>query len=554
MLASKLWLYYHTLRHLKFRQIYWRIWYKFALTRVDLSDCHGLRKAQGRWQPPARRRPSLLNSDTFNFLNQTGRLSEIGWEGLQREKLWRYNQHYFDDLNASDTHTRSGWHQSLLSRWIEENAPGYGTGWEPYPSSLRIVNWVKWQFGGNSLPDRCLRSLAIQTRWLAKRLEWHILGNHLFANAKALVFAGLFFDNSEAQKWLNTGLKIIAQEVPEQVLPDGGNFERSPMYHAIFLEDLLDLINLTDRYPGVIRKEHAEQWRATASKMLKWLAAMCHPDGEIAFFNDAAIGISPSPAEIKDYACRLGIFLQPPTDFKSNFTVTQFSDSGYIRLGSTKAVGLLDVAPIGPDYLPGHAHADSLSFELSLFGQRVLVNGGTSQYGSGAIRIEERSTSAHNTVEVNGENSSEVWSGFRVARRAYPIGLKVEKNNGSVSVICAHDGYMRLSGSPIHQRTWIFSNGKILIRDRIDGVFKSAIARFHIHPDIQVTPLGHCRWNLNLPSCNQEVHISVLNSAGSIEKSFHSPEFGIRLQSQCLVVRLDSAKDIAIEILWGIHD
>jgi uncharacterized heparinase superfamily protein len=287
MLASKLWLYYHTLRHLKFRQIYWRIWYKFALTRVDLSDCHGLRKAQGRWQPPARRRPSLLNSDTFNFLNQTGRLSEIGWEGLQREKLWRYNQHYFDDLNASDTHTRSGWHQSLLSRWIEENAPGYGTGWEPYPSSLRIVNWVKWQFGGNSLPDRCLRSLAIQTRWLAKRLEWHILGNHLFANAKALVFAGLFFDNSEAQKWLNTGLKIIAQEVPEQVLPDGGNFERSPMYHAIFLEDLLDLINLTDRYPGVIRKEHAEQWRATASKMLKWLAAMCHPDGEIAFFNDA---------------------------------------------------------------------------------------------------------------------------------------------------------------------------------------------------------------------------------------------------------------------------
>ena len=81
-------------------------------------------------------------------------------------------------------------------------------------------------------------------------------------------------------------------------------------------------------------------------------------------------------------------------------------------------MALLDVAPVGPDYLPGHAHADTLSFELSLFGQRVLVNSGTSQYEAGPERSRQRGTAAHNTVIVDGHDSSEVWAGFRVARRA----------------------------------------------------------------------------------------------------------------------------------------
>ena len=31
-----------------------------------------------------------------------------------------------------------------------------------------------------------------------------------------------------------------------------------------------------------------------------------------------------------------------------------------------KVVAIIDVAKIGPDYLPGHGHADTLSFELSI--------------------------------------------------------------------------------------------------------------------------------------------------------------------------------------------
>lgn len=547
-------LYFHTLRYLKLGQIYWRIWYRFSRPCVDPSPRPAVRPVSGHWVPPARRRQSLEDCDKFSFLNETGHLSELGWDGPQREKLWRYNQHYFDDLNSVDAEARSEWHLALVKRWIKENTPGQGTGWEPYPTSLRIVNWIKWYLGGHSLHDECLQSLAIQTRWLSRRIEWHLLGNHLLANAKAMVFAGLCFKGSEAQKWLDIGLDIIAKELPEQVLPDGGNFERSPMYHAIFLEDILDLINLAGAYPGVVGKEQVREWRATARKMLRWLEGMCHPDGEIAFFNDAAIGIAPSPEKIKTYANCLGISINHVDTLSGSITISRFADSGYIRLDAMNACAFLDVAPIGPDYLPGHAHADTLSFELSLYGERVLVNGGTSQYGNELVRLEERGTAAHNTVVVNNENSSEVWSGFRVARRAYPLGIEIAQGDETALVTCEHDGFMRLPGRPVHKRSWQFFPGKLVVKDRIEGDFKSGIARFHFHPDLYVNSIDRYRYLLRLPNSRQDIQIFVLHGVACIEQSFFAPEFGIRLNSQCLAIHFESNNNIAVEISWSINE
>jgi len=508
----------------------------------------------GKWTTSARRRQRLLDSDTFIFLNQKGRLSELGWDMSELPKLWRYHQHYFEDLSAFGSHARSEWHVALILNWTKGNKPGLGTGWEPYPTSLRIVNWVKWQLSGHTLPHVCLQSLAVQTRWLAQKIEWHILGNHLFANAKALVFAGLFFEGLEAQRWLDEGLDLINQQIREQILPDGGNFERSPMYHTIFLEDILDLINLSETYPGIVEKGQFYQWCTTSIKMLNWLESMCHPDGEIAFFNDASIGIAPTPEEIKAYSSRLGFFETNSENSSKYPVVTQFADSGYLRLSVKNAVALLDVAPIGPDYLPGHAHADTLSFELSLFDERIFVNGGTSEYGNGVVRQIERGTASHNTVQVNDENSSEVWSSFRVARRAYPFGLKIEQDKESVSVSCSHDGYTRLPGQPVHNRKWVFSSGRLVVLDRIKGKFTSSIARFHINPSIQITNEHTFGVTLRLPNCGNEVTVLVLKGMASIENSYYSPEFGVRLETKCLVVRFDSAEDIAVEISWSVDE
>jgi uncharacterized heparinase superfamily protein len=548
---SSLSLYFHTVRYLRPQQVYRRLWFRWTRPRVDTTPRPTLRGAVGPLTTVARRRPSLVEAATFSFLGVQGSVGAIGWDGRPHDKLWRYNQHYFDDLNASGCEARETWHRALLAQWLADNPPGQGSGWEPYPTSLRIVNWVKWQAGGAQLPEEALQSLATQARWLARRIEWHLLGNHLFANAKALVFAGLAFEGSEADRWLRLGLETIREQLPEQVLADGGNFERSPMYHAIFLEDLLDLINLAQSRPGTVDTGLIGTWRACASRMLGWLEAMCHPDGEIGFFNDAALGITPTPAELAAYALRLGLEAETAPVASGGLQVQHLASSGYVRLVTEDAVALLDVAPIGPDYLPGHAHADTLSFELSLFGERIVVNGGTSRYGSDALRHEERGTAAHSTVEIDGHDSSEVWGGFRVARRARPFGLNIQQDPESALVTCSHDGYRRLPGRPVHTRQWQLTPGRLRVQDRVTGCFEVAIARFHLHPRVEVQPGGEGLWTLRLPGASHAMTLHVLEGQGHLEAGVHAPEFGIRQPARTLAIRLNAGAQAVVEISWS---
>jgi uncharacterized heparinase superfamily protein len=536
--------YWHTLRHLKPVQLYGRLRFRLVHPRVDLRPAPALR-AQGPhdWVGPAPHAVSLVGPESLRFLNETHSLADHGWDDPALEKLWLYNLHYFDDLGAPAEAERRSWQRALLVRWVRENPPAAGTGWEPYPTSLRIVNWVKWALAGNALPAACVQSLAVQTRWLAGRLERHLLGNHLFANAKALVFAGLFFEGAEARGWLEHGLAILAREIPEQILDDGGQFERSPMYHALALEDVLDLCNAAATFADAVParwRPTTEAWRPRACAMHHWLATMCHPDGEIAFFNDAAFGVAPSPRALAGYVERLGIGPRsaPPSG------VTSLANSGYVRVACDEAAALLDVAPVGPDYLPGHAHADTLSFELSLFGQRVLVNSGTSRYGDGIERLRQRGTAAHNTVVVDGEDSSEVWGGFRVARRARPVGLTVECGT-SVVVRCAHDGYRRLPGRPEHERRWTFGDRRLIVEDRVSGRFGRAEARFHLHPGVVVGAIasrgdGSSTVTLTLPE-GQRVGLAAERGHLAVTPATWHPEFGRTEPNACLVVRLDGA-------------
>lgn len=83
-------------------------------------------------------------------------------------------------------------------------------------------------------------------------------------------------------------------------------------------------------------------------------------------------------------------------------------DSGYVVAKVNEIKLITDVAKVGPDYIPGHAHADTLSFEFSIGNQRVFVNSGTSIYGLGEERLRQRKTETHNTVVVDGEDSSSV--------------------------------------------------------------------------------------------------------------------------------------------------
>jgi len=211
--------YWHTLRHLRPVQIYGRLRFRLARPVPDLRPAPVCRALSGEWQVPALRAASMTGPETFRFLNEEHVLSDTGWDSPAIGRLWRYNLHYFDDLNAEGAADCAGWHHTLFRRWVEGNSPGRGTGWEPYPVSLRMVNWIKWSLGGGALPPECVESLAVQARWLSNRLERHLLGNHLWANAKALIFAGCYFSGPEADRWLRKGSAVLLDEIREQILP-----------------------------------------------------------------------------------------------------------------------------------------------------------------------------------------------------------------------------------------------------------------------------------------------------------------------------------------------
>ena len=537
--------FWRTVRHLKPAQVLARLRFRLHSPKPDLRPAPASRALIGPWVPPASREASLVGPSRMVFLNIERDLDVCGWDDPQIEKLWRYNLHYFDDLNAIGSAERAGPQRALLDRWLLNNPPASGTGWEPYPVSLRIVNWVKWFVGGVPADDAWLQSLAIQARWLTRRLEWHLLGNHLFVNAKALVFAGLYFQGAEAQQWLHTGLSIIDRQLAEQVLADGAQFERSPMYHALALEDLLDLLNIGQALApvgsGLLTR--LPLWRETAGRMLFWLRCMAHPDGGISFFNDAAHGIAPSNAEIERYAAQMGLLAAVPMPQG----ITPLMASGYVRVSRGPAVALLDAAPIGPDYLPGHAHADTLSFELSLGTRRVVVNGGTSCYGLSAQRLLERGTAAHSTVQVAGQDSSEVWSGFRVGRRARPAKLRVD---GWV-VSCSHDGYRNLPGAPVHSRRWQFEGDGLLVQDMVKPAIANTVARYHFAPGLTVVATGLDGWSV-MAGGQPLAHVTVQTGQASLMPSRHAPQFGVVQDALCLVVNLSDGQ-ATTHWRWDTH-
>lgn len=523
--------YFHTVRHLRPVQVYARLWRYIYRPRPDTSPAPPLRQPSGAWSMCPGHQPQLLGPQTFRFLNETRELaSATDWNSLSPNNLWLYNLHYFGDLAAEGFSERVAWHRQLLERWTAENSPGTGIGWQSYPLSQRIVNWIKWAVAGGELSPALVHSLAIQARYLSRRLEYHLLGNHLLANAKALVFGGAFFSGPEADRWLHVGLKLLDSEMREQFLADSGHFERSPMYHSMLTEDLLDLAQLRRLYPEVLEGRNSQVLRAIDPRpMLRWLQVMTHPDEGLAFFNDAAFGIAPSCATLFAYARNLGLAV---TD-RPLAAIESLPDSGYVRLENGAAVLIADVGAVGPDYLPGHAHAGTLSFELSLSGRRVIVNSGVSCYGESAERLRQRGTAAHTTVMLDGQNSSEVWGNFRVGRRARVLRPRTWQENHAVCAEAGHDGYRRSSGRPIHWRRWRMEKSTVCVEDSVEGSGEHLVEIFfYLHPGVRPSLAENGIVSIEDQAGRRICFISMApHEALTLENSTWHPEFGCSVPS-----------------------
>lgn len=536
-----------TVRYLMPGQIGWLVYRRLqpvTPVRVRGDVIPVRRQGVGLAPRPCNCRLGWDGSWTFEFVGEARSFTpaSMDWHPPDVSRLWRYNLHYFDYLLDDDCLVAS--RDQLLDHWIAANPPGTADAWEAYPTALRIVNWIDYLLRTDATrapKDVWLKSLLHQAAWLARNVEYHIRGNHLFKNGVALLFAGVFFQGSEAERWLALGQRILEAEIAEQFLPDGGHYERSPMYHSIVTQDVLDVVNLLRSSPAAPQDLRA-LFEAKASAAMDFLGDMLHPDGEIALFNDSAFGIALPPAELRTYAERvLGSAVAWQREPKDTVIINR-PETGYYGCRAGGDYLIVDCGPIGPDYQPGHAHCDTLSFELSIDGERVIVDSGVSGYEGDPLRGFVRSTAAHNTVCVDGAEQSEMWGTFRVGRRARPLFARIERvSDDEVVFEGAHDGYAHLPQRVIHHRRIVYRPGDRVwqIVDRLEGEGEATIEAFlHLAPGCEVK-FG-CG-GLNLVAVGGEAVAGIRTEGWTsvgVEHVDFCPHFGARQRSPVLRLAL----------------
>jgi hypothetical protein len=464
----KLKLIINTIVYLKLIQIYYRLYYllRNRFFGNDIKKPNSINFNPIAWGNELSYKNNYFEQDnSFTFLNISHSFSDkIDWNYNKDGKLWTYNLNYFDFLNQKEMISETG--VGLILDYIKNDSI-LKDGKEPYPISLRGMNWIKFLAENKISNTQIDKTLNNHFRILFTNLEYHLLGNHLLENAFSLLFGAYYFQD---EKLYLKSKKLLISELNEQILNDGGHFELSPMYHQIIFSRLLDCIHLIKLNKSWKKNDLLLFLEVKAGLMNSWLKKITYKNGEIPMVNDATFNIAPKSEKLFSYAKKLGI---PKIDM-------QLSESGYRKINLNNYELLLDIGNVGPAYQPGHAHSDTFNFELIKDGNPIFVDTGISTYEKNAIRQNERATCSHNTVQIDNIEQTQVWGGFRVANRAKVNKIKESENH----IEAVHDGYE--NEGFLHKRTFQWQENKITLKDEIDkSTNNKSKAFFHLHSSIK---------------------------------------------------------------------
>ena len=379
---------------------------------------------------------------------------------------------------------------------------------------------------------------------MSKNIEYDLSGNHLIANSKALIVVGLYFDNSFSNKFLLKDLKILNNELNNQILNDGSHYELSPMYHSIILEDLLDLIFFSNIFKHKINSKIQNNWKKIVKKMFCWLDNMTFDNQEISFFNDTCYNIAPNFNDLSEYAFNLNI------SYNSNLLnndkyCNYLKESGFVNIKNNNVRLIANLGNIEANHIPGHSHADTLSFEMSFYKKKLFVNSGISTYNEGKLRHIQRSTISHNTLTINNKNSSDVWKSFRVGNRAIVFDINIDANiqNEHIFISAKHNGFASLFNKINHKREFILDTNSLEIKDFISGSFLSSTIRYYFHPDVKIID------NKYLDFYGKILQFEINGGIFEIIKTRWYPEFGKSVLNYCLKIDVYENKS-NLKILW----
>jgi|GEM_PF-1123632 len=570
----------------------------------------------------------------FNLLNREAHYEwgDFTWEDRRQEKLWRYTLNYFYWIRERPFEEAA----ALVLHWIAHNDDEGREPWEPAVISHRISQWIDWaekhRDDTDAVPgfqELLEDSLMAQLLRLSLDLEFHVQANHLLENYKALFTASLYLYRrcgccgrcgKETGRHLTASIDGFLSQMDEQILPDGGHYERSPMYHCLAMLAVREVMVGAElagsaelkvgaglagaaeagaaqagsaelqvgaglagaaeagaevagaaqsgsaqacvqaglaqagvvqaglaqsmemrsceaeastaieagertgddrKFPELTEGKLTELFKRCTtliSKMEEWRCFMTHPDGAMALFGDSALSAYP-------------IISEKPSG-QVNEAVHHLTDSGYeIRRWGDGNYFVMKLCGPAPAWQPGHSHCDTLSFELSLIGERVVVDSGCGSYQNPAIRRYCRGTAAHNVAWINGHEQSEWGGAFRFGRRAIVRSCVVTVEGDSVAITALLEDY---KGNRI-SRKLALTNENLSVEDRLvkRRVKGSFVSLIHLAPSVEITEKDNHTVHLS----GKNVRFSVAaRSSLAVKPSKYYPEFGLEMENHCIEV------------------
>ncbi len=481
----------------------------FNLERVFLGDPIDWNRDHESGKPAPR---GLSQGIDYRDYRVTGD-AKLVWEPNRHHHLVVLGRAYraFGDPRYADAALRQ------IGSWIDDNPFGYGMNWRsPLELAIRVINWV-WALDlvrdregrPQGFDDRVRETVWCHLREISgKYSRGSSANNHLIGEAAGVFVGSAYFPELPgARGWLEGSREILSREILLQTYPDGCTREQAFGYHLFVLQFFL-VAGIVGKKIGM---DFPPAYWERIGKMLEFAGALAE-GGAPPMFGDCDDGcvldlagggndihellvvgaqlfgrpiFPPGTAGTGEAAWWL---LGPGTPERPDAASSPrgearilskaFPESGFYLLQSGSSGGedrislLFDCAELGYGPIAAHGHADALSFTLRVGGRDVLVDPGTFDYfAHPEWRTYFRTTAAHNTLEVDGLDQSEMLGPFLWGRRAHSKCTRFAAEGEGGTVAGGHDGYARLAAPVRHSRTIDLraESGVIDVTDEIES-------------------------------------------------------------------------------------
>lgn len=532
--------------------------------------------------------------------------------------VWELNRHYyFYDLGKAYYLTGDQRYAKTLiahlESWIDQNPIGIGINWfSPMDHGLRLVSWfwglffISGSLGSShdlsflmtfETGQKILTSIYWQAFFIEKNLsKYSSANNHLVGEALGLFWVGTLLPFLRRAKiWKKRGWSILCQEIEKQIFPDGVSREQSTRY-LFFLFDLYTLaIVLAQKEKLPIP---SALWNRL-EKVCEFIMALMDDGGHLPELGDSSNGLGcklhSTPLHPYRSLLTTGAIWFERGDFKhwggkidernfwlwgdeglsqyqkleedpSEMGSRIFPQGGQIILrkgrGTEESVLSFDAGPFGFLSIAAHAHADALSFTLSIGGIPIFIDPGTYLYHDGGKwRKYFRGTQAHNTIEVDGRDQAVSGGAFMWLTKPETVIRKISMDQDRAFVQAVHTGYQHLTVPLIHDRSILWDSQKQSwsLEDRLETQGPHHIRQaFHFHPCCRVQSVGPGIFEITL---DIETPILFLKLDSRLKTSLHwgeedpirgwySDSFGKKVPTFSLLGEMNIKKTEIIETLF----